>query len=73
MGLKETKYGKTQNSKEEKRETKDELSLISRHLNWHKITKYFEEATLELILIYKRAKEITAFRARVNQDSLAHS
>jgi hypothetical protein len=38
MGLKETKYGKTQNSKEKKRETKDELSLISRHFKWHKQT-----------------------------------
>jgi hypothetical protein len=38
MELKETKYGKTQNSKEKKRETMDEFSLISRHFNWHKIT-----------------------------------
>jgi hypothetical protein len=57
MGLKETKYGKTQNSKGKIRETKDELSLISRD----DLTRIKKPNTLkrplELILIYKRAKK----------------
>jgi hypothetical protein len=56
MGLKETKYGKTQNSKGKNRETKDELSLISRDLTGKKKPNTLKRP-LELILIYKRAKK----------------